>query len=220
MKNSIGLTALILIYILNIGCTQNHSIMDESESRYQEYKRGFEKEFVDHFPAKRVLSATSTSSYSSKDEKKNDIGLLLYQYDVKPKEVDEVNDKFRKIAIAQYKSSDSCLLIVNRFESRQTNESREILKIDDKSLVNRECYSSKYPVPNFVNYRQYNENRSLRLDDTFVIYVLESKKVVSWEKEFGMKANPQMPDNWKNGYSKGVAVSKEQQIVIYWTVIW
>lgn len=219
MKNSIYLTTLILISILSIGCTQDHSIVAGGEKYYQKYKKNFDKKFTDHFPAKSVFSALSADAFSSMEQKKNNFSLLLYQYDVKPEEVDEVNDKFRKAAIAQYKSSDSCLLIVNRFESKETEEDQKNPIIDSNLLIEK-CYANKYPVPNFVNYRQYNENRPLRLDDSFVIYVLESKKIGSWETEFGMKADPQMPDNWKNGYSKGVAVSKEQQIVIYWTVIW
>lgn len=111
------------------------------------------------------------------------------------------------------------MLIVNRFETIETNENQTI-PIIDSALLNRKCYSNKYPIPNFVNYEKYNRDKALGLDDTFVIYVLESKNVKSWGNEFDMGPAEQMPDNWKNGYSKGVAISQEKQTVIYWTVIW
>jgi hypothetical protein len=35
-----------------------------------------------------------------------------------------------------------------------------------------------------------------------------------------MKPAYQMPKQWQNGYSKGIAISKEKRTVVYWTVIW
>ena len=39
-------------------------------------------------------------------------------------------------------------------------------------------------------------------------------------EEFKMTPNPQMPANWKNGYSKGIAVNRGKKTLIYWGVIW
>lgn len=70
MKNTIAILALIMINILNIGCVQNSSVEVGNEAIYQEYKRDFDKRFVDHFPAKRTLSVSNTTAYSSRDEQK------------------------------------------------------------------------------------------------------------------------------------------------------
>lgn len=219
MKNIIIMITLIGLSTLGTGCSPDSSISATGEAYYQKYKKNFEKKFIDHFPAKSTHSGASSDAFSSMEQKKNNFSLMLYQYGVEAEELDKLNDKFRKSAIAKYNTSDSCLLIVNRFETIETDENQKIPFVNN-SLLNMECYSNKYPIPNFVNYEKYNKDRALRLDDTFAIYVIDSKKVESWKGEFNMGPDVQMPDNWANGYSKGVAISKKNQTVIYWTVIW
>ena len=29
-----------------------------------------------------------------------------------------------------------------------------------------------------------------------------------------------MPNNWKHGYSYGICISEEQNVIIYWVVMW
>jgi len=219
MRNTIIIVGL-MVNIFVICCTPNPSVLAEANKFYQKYKNNFDKKYVDHFPAKMGTSTVHTPVFSSMEQKKNNFSLILYQYNVKIDEIQDVNAKFKKTAIAEYKSSDPCLLVINGFETSETYEYRTV-PVVDSTLLNLKCYSNKYPVPNFINYEDYNKDRPLRLDNTFTIYVLESKKMDSdsWKKEFGMKPNKQMPDNWKNGYSKGVAISQEKKTVIYWMVI-
>jgi hypothetical protein len=219
MNNKKKSMLLLMLCILNIGCAQTPP-NSRSDKKYQEYKNKFEKKFIDHFPDSITKFLNRSSIFSDRDEKKNDYALLLYEYGVSDAEIKTVEDKFKTIAMVKYKSSDSCLLIVNRFETRHTIENYEFPEIRDSTLLNRSCYVNRLPIPNFINYEEYNQDRSLRLDDTFLIYVLDAKKVSSWENEFGMGPALQMPEHWKNGYSKGVAVSQEKQTIIYWTVIW
>ena len=56
-------------------------------------------------------------------------------------------------------------------------------------------------------------------DSTFVIYVLESGKGKYLEK-YDLPPSPQMPNSWKNGYSKGVSVSEKRKMAIYWSIAW
>ncbi|ATP58026.1 hypothetical protein CPT03_16910 [Pedobacter ginsengisoli] len=219
MKNATLFLILFTLNIFCIGCSPDSSISATGEMYYQKYKNNFDKKFIDHFPAKSTQSGSFAAAFSSLEQKKNNISLMLYQYGVKTEEIQNLNNKFKKLAIAKYRSSDSCLSIINRFETTETDENQK-MPVIDMSLLNNGCYINKYPIPNFVNYENYNRDRALRLDDAFVIYVLECKKVDSWKAKFNMGPNIQMPENWKNGYSKGVAISQQNQTVIYWTVIW
>ncbi|PTS97572.1 hypothetical protein DBR11_16885, partial [Pedobacter sp. HMWF019] len=200
-------------------CAQSN-VSNSSERDYQEAMGFFRKSFINHFPVKKNGSGNESSMFSAKSEKKNDFNLLLYQYNVNQDTIYSVLKKIRDKAIAEYKPTDSCLLIVNRFETAGSKDSLEIPIITDSTLINRDCYNKKYPVPNFIGSHQNIMNRDFRLDDSFTIYVLDAKKVDSWGTEFALGPDPQMPNNWKNGYSKGVAISKKKQTVIYWTVIW
>ena len=219
MKNIVILIILMMLNIFYIGCSPDPSINSKGEMYYQKYKKNFDRKFIDHFPAKGIQPGISADAFSSLEHKKNNISLMLYQYGMSIEGIQNLNNKFKKLAIAEYKSSDSCLLIVNRFETIETDENQKMPDIN-LSLLNNECYSNKYPIPNFVNYENYRKDRALRLDDSFTIYVLEAKKVDSWGTDFALEPAPQMPKNWKNGYSKGVAISHENHTVIYWTIIW
>lgn len=211
--------ALLIINLFNNGCAQNTS-RSISNVHYEEYKNNFQKRFVDHFPLQISKSLDSSSIYSDMDEQKNDYVLMLFEYGVSDQEIGAISNKFNDKKIAEYKTSDSCLLIVNRFETKETLDHYELPIIKDSTIVNNPCYTSKYPIPNFINYERYNSSKVPGLNDSFTILVIESKRVKSWEKEFGMKPAPQMPNTWKNGFSKGIAISKEKKTVIYWTVIW
>lgn len=219
MKDIYVFFTLLTLSIFCICCSSSSPISVAGEMSYQKYKNNFDKKFIDHFPAKSIQTGSSADAFSSLEYKKNNVSLMLYQYDLKAEDVQNLNNKFMKMAIAEYSSSDSCLLIINRFETIETDENQK-MPVINVSLLNKECYSGKYPIPNFVNYKNYNKDRALRLDDSFVICVLESKRVDSWKEELNIIPNIQMPENWKNGYSKGVAISPKNRTVIYWTVIW
>jgi len=216
---SVLLILFILLCISNIGCGQNSSVSAYSNKRYQDYKSNFEEKFTIHFPAKISDSKPRDVVFSARDDKKNDFSLILYEYDVPSQNLKDIRRGIKNACIATYRTSDPCLFIVNRFETRETIESYSYPNIDS-TLLNKACYKDKYPIPNFVNYEEYKEAEKSVLDDSFTIYILESKKVNSWEKEFNMGPAAQMPDIWKNGYSRGIALSEEKRTVIYWTVIW
>jgi hypothetical protein len=151
---------------------------------------------------------------------KNDVGLILYEYDVYIKEIDSIIERVNKIApLAKYKSSDSCLLIINRFETLDTYKNFAIPPVKDSSQINKKCYRNQYPLPNFIEYYRPNKNSDLKLDNTFLIYVLEAGSG-KYSEKYNLLPSPQMPDNWKNGYSKGIAISEQNKTIIYWSVIW
>ena len=206
---------LIALY----SCAQTN-VSDNTENDYQEAKGFFKKHFVNHFPDKKRKTAKESAMLSSRSERKNDFNLILYQYKVDSKEIDSVIKNIRNKVIANYNPSDTCLLVVNRFESVDSKDSSTIPIIKDSTLINRDCYITKYPIPNFIGFMANSSESDLKLDSSFTIYVLEAKKVDTWGAEFAMGAAPQMPNNWKNGFSKGVAISPQKSTIIYWTVIW
>lgn len=208
---------LLNVITLCILSCNNRSIDSLDSQKYVEVKNSFNKELVDHFP--KTVTSYPFQTVNRKNTSKNDVGFMLYEYEKDLKNIDSVVGRLEKKSVAKYSSNDSCLLIVNRFETLKTYENREDVVIRDSTKINQDCFSSFYPIPNFIEYEFANEKNGIYLENNFDIYVLEAKKG-NWFKEFKMMPNPQMSSNWKNGYSKGIAISRERKTLIYWSVIW
>jgi hypothetical protein len=120
--------------------------------------------------------------------------------------------------IGKYNSSDSCLLVIDRFLS--TSKYYKVENTDyDKRLIERPCYTGLFPVPNFWHNDFTTNETECKLPDDFVLYVIDAKQG-KYLKEELLTSGWFMPKQWKNGYSKGLAMSRKRNIIIYWLVIW
>ncbi len=96
-------------------------------------------------------------------------------------------------------------------------------------------YPGSYPIPSLdyfdfglggevmdtiVNGREYvYDKHYLPLD--LEAYVLEAEHGIFWKAAYGAPAyRPERMKEWKHGYSKGIAISAEEKIVVYWTMVW
>lgn len=213
MKKIIFLNVIILCLL---GCNSRSPDSFDNQ-KYVASKNSFDKKLVKHFP--KTLTSYPFQTVNSKNISKSDVRFMLYEYEKDLKNIDSVVRSLEKKSLAKYSSNDSCLLIVNRFETLKTYENREDVIISDSSKINQDCFMNLYPIPNFIEYEFAKEKNGIYLENNFDIYVLEAKKG-NWFKEFKMMPNPQMSANWKNGYSKGIAISRERKTLIYWSVIW
>jgi hypothetical protein len=168
-----------------------------------------------HFPVKiDSLNITFTENYSP------DLGNLELMVINKAGESQlmSIVNEFKDKAIYSCEASDSCLLVVNWFVSR--NNYYKVKHTEDEShLISKDCYLDKQPVPNFWHNKYTTEETDCGLPKDFSIYVTEAKPGEHFDKEYLTDGNF-MPANWKNGYSKGVAISEEKQVIIYWLIIW
>lgn len=205
-------TALILL-----SCNNNSSLAQDANNDYIAYRSTFDRNFSYQFPENITSKISFSESNTNVD--KNSIGLYLYEYEMPIHFLDSVGNTLEKTRmIAKYKSSDTCLLIVHRFENKNTAESGIIPDISDSSLLDKKCYLNQYPVPNFVHYKG-SDLTQCGLDSTFDIYVLDAKKG-RYSEKYDLKPFSQMPREWANGYSKGIAISKMNNAIIYWSIIW
>ncbi len=211
MKKNFFVIVPLMTFLFN-ACSQDKSNL---QLDYNQCKKNFNIKLIDHFP--RYIHDAQNTVYTCKtNRRKNNFGLLLYEYGVDLDTVKSIVKSLKNNVIAKYTSSDSCLLIVNRFESKETiNDNR----IPDIGIVDNVCYGDKFPIPNFVDYEAYNQLEALRLDKGFDLYVLKAEPASNPGHE-GLKLDPQMPIKWKNGYSKGIAINTQKSIVIYWGIMW
>ena len=184
--------------------------------KIKNYTDNFESSLISQFP--KEMECNNYTITSNGNTKKNDVGLLLYLYGVSENSVLTEKNKAKKLALAKYATKDKCLLIVNRFETIDTYENRKVVDIIDSTNVNLDCYKKQYPIPNFIDYEN-RKNNDLKLDNDFDIYVLEAN-AGNYFSKFDLSPNFQMPEKWRNGYSKGIAINESKKIIIYWSVIW
>ncbi|MGS0747498.1 hypothetical protein [Halpernia sp. GG3] len=205
---------IISLFLLN-SCTQNNF----NDPNYNKDKQNFDTFLISQFP-KNIETEEHTLTCKLDVEKSN-VGLLLREYKLPDERLSQLNKFLNKNHIAKYNSLDSCLLKVNMYETSKTFDNFEVTPIKDSLLMHKSCYSNKFPIPNFVEYDNSENNLkpSNIWKENFDIYVIDAKSGKHFKK-FDLQPNPQMPQNWKNGYSKGVAIDKKRGTVIYWTVIW
>jgi hypothetical protein len=111
------------------------------------------------------------------------------------------------------------VLIINRFETLHTSEYLEIVTDIDTNKIEKDCYKSLKPIPNFIDVKNPVLKSDIKLNSSYTIFVIESKPG-KYFSEYDLKPSPQMPKNWKNGYSKGIAISEKENTVIYWANVW
>ncbi len=211
---------LILLSILLLILSCEPKKMSSNDNRLNNKISKFDSKLVNHFPAKK--SGNNSDTIVNENIRKNTVGILLYEYEVPNSALDSLNKIYTKRAIAKYSSADTCLLVINKFETPKTYSESENVYIDfekRKNLVNKNCYLNKYPIPKFLDYRFLEKNTETYLSNDFDLYILEANNSDFFEK-YNLIPNPQMSDNWSNGYSKGVAISKKSKCVIFWGVIW
>lgn len=215
MKRTIIILCFLQAFIY--GCDNKRFLIESNNEKLQRYKVDFEESLIDQFPD--MIPYTDVDIISNTNASKNDIGLLLYEYGVDKKDIKNIRKKIEKSSIAKYKSKDSCLLVVNRFETDETYRNYEVVDVIDSLEVNKECANQLYPIPNFIATNYSKGENGLKLDDSFEIYVLNAKAGNHF-KRFEVQPSPQMPKQWQNGYSKGIAISEKNKTVIYWSIIW
>jgi len=205
------------IFLVVASCSSQTSFQRRADKDYQIHRSEFDQKLVEHFPDH--IEGSASTIVSGANLRKNEVGLLLYEYDVSKSLLKKIKKQATRLGVARYSVEDSCLFIVNRFETMKTRENYETVTAIDSIEANKLCYQNYYPVPNFIAVDKPEKNTALKLNKTYTIYVFGAESGNHF-KEYKLGPNPQMPESWKNGYSKGVAISEAEGTVIYWGIIW
>jgi len=189
-------------------------IMGSCISYSDEYSKKisvFDDKIKNHFPGKPSKYYT-LSIYGDVEHDVTTI-LLLNKYD--QKEYNILRDSLKKLSKISYKPSDSCLLVVNMYTD-ETNWFKTF-KTKNTAYLNKECLKDKLPIPNFWSLN-FKTNNIAKLPNDYNIYVFDASHDTINKKY--LSYNVYMPDYWKHGYSKGVAMNDKTHEIIYWFVLW
>lgn len=200
---------LCVVIILTFSCNNHYSVY------YSNLIKSYPSDFVNHFPKKIIkgrIHVTGNGEY--------DVTRLFLLLKDATKNYSTFKDSINKKVIAKYSAQDTCLFVVNRFTTEQNFTLEN--KANDKDIANylkKKCLKNKIPIPNFWGFYDENITTIPKLPKNFNIYVLDAKKGLFWDKKH-ISNGEYMPDFWKHGYSKGVAMNDKTHEIIYWFVLW
>lgn len=105
----------------------------------------------------------------------------------------------------------------------------------DSSLFEKSntFFQGKYPIPIFEKYEFelgtdtleiYKQGKtSVRtfniIPSDLEVFVIEAKAGNFWKVDCA-EGRLESLGMWKNGYSKGIASSKKEKLIVYWTIVW
>lgn len=191
----------ILLLIMGL---QSCLIMTDpkQQAEYIESYKSFDNDLVDHFP-KKVPNNWTYVSYGSPDynnEWNRTTGLSLEIQITSKEKFENQKNQLEKEAKVIKKSEDSCLLIVD--------------SKDDQTLM--KCISY-YPIPQETAYDFIKDNW-IRKENCEIALIDYKPGIFIKNKHLTPKEN--LPEKWKNGFSKGYAFNNKEQKIMYWLIIW
>lgn len=188
------------------------------ELKHEEEIEYFEDDFVSHFPQKvpKIYSKYTVSQNLS--DYHPHVWLLFYMENTK---LDSVESILENQAVAIYNSDDSCLLVIDKHLNEDNwmdydKWARVPKKLDYKD---KPCHIGKLPVPNFYSKTWRETDETLTGLKNYSMYVLEAKPGVFMDST-KLPNGLYTPEGWEHGYSKGVAIDKGNNAILYWADIW
>jgi hypothetical protein len=211
---------ILIAFCAAIGCNPSvnksaeEQILIDLNNKYDSIKLFFGAEMTSHFPDK--VTNRNISFTEGLSPKLGNLELIFI--DSMDISASEVSEDFERKSISVYGANDSCLFVVNRFVSRD-NYYNVKPSAEEMEHIDLECYKGLFPVPNFWHNKFTTNETNCRLPADFKIYVIKSKAGKYLDDRY-LTEGWFMPKEWKNGYSKGVAISEDRNIIIYWLTIW
>jgi hypothetical protein len=205
--------AFMCILLIQFCCSSG-----DKELKFAEGIEYFEDDFTAHFP-KRVPEIYSQLVVSQDLSGSHPHVWLLYY--MEQSKLDSIQSVLEDQAVAIYNSNDSCLLVIDK----HLNESNWIdydkwARVPKKlDYGDRPCHKDKLPVPNFYSKTWRETDETLTGLENYKLYVLVAKSGVFMDST-KLPNGLYTPEGWEHGYSKGVAIDKQNSAIIYWADIW
>lgn len=207
--NKLRLYLLFFALIFVISCQDNSAQVHVGAVDYYQSLDEYPKRLTTHFPKIKEIKSDYEIHYTYLS-KFSPSQLILKQKESKLI-IDSLISVSRKIIY-----SDTSYYIVNKY-LRDSN----ILSITKnyEQFKTQTDYKAAVPIPNFYTISDFDENSYNLLNNSYTIYLIEAEHKQCCSEKFHRGAW-HMPDDWKDGVSRGYAINLENNSVIYWLVIW
>lgn len=206
------LIMIFTIFFVFCTCNSQNSTSSRLKVKNEKYSNSlnrFDKNLTKHFPDK---IEEKTNLYERFSPKVGEVGIhLMTSFETTPKIEDTI--------LARYKPNEDCLFVINRFANNQNYGYNISISTTDSIQIEKDCFLNRYPVPNFWSNSYSTDSTICKLPNDFVLNVLEAKSGKFLEDSL-LTDGKFMPKKWKNGFSRGIAISEKRKIAIYWLVFW
>ncbi|RXQ87260.1 hypothetical protein EO244_16600 [Ancylomarina salipaludis] len=201
------------ISLLIFGC--NNPKLKYS-SCYESLGRHFDYSLYNHFPDTLSNFKFYFKKNSPELTKENRSCGALLVVQITNEDLVKIEENIKDSVIATYKPNERCNLIVNLWESEKASE----IFLDHYS---KQCEDNFIPIPNFMNLlkgtRLIYSSEDGFLSNNFDVNILGAEPGMFIDNNY-LSNGVGLPENWRNGYSKGIAINKKANVVIYWLEIW
>ena len=145
----------------------------------------------------------------------------FYYLEVMSTDFKNISSEQRLKSIATYRFSDSCNIVVSRFQRNDgfySPSGRESLYRNwIKSVEN--CSDRRLPIPNFAGLDYPDFIQGIGLSDDYEILVHEANMNSTLDQKY-QSETILMPETWRHGYSRGVCIDDSNGKMIWWLVAW
>ncbi|MDD2798343.1 MAG: hypothetical protein PHV20_07080 [Bacteroidales bacterium] len=210
------LLAILTVLILS-NCTYSLDGYDYTKSIFRKYYS--KKDITSHFPVK---TGDKCYGYFFGPSSKVNFGDMYLAEFTTSEKIEEVkkehfqyidrfgSDKLFSIKIDLVRdSSEIC-------RSGISNNFIPIADIESLNLGLGELEDSIYnpDIQKYIPISKYIMPKDL------IVYVIEAKSGDYWEKAVIRQSRFSLLGKWKNGFSRGYAISEKEKILIYWVAAW
>jgi len=165
--------------------------------KYANARSSFPHEFSDHFPS-NLEGYEISETYFIAPENSDSINhpYLISTFVIDSIRLFQLKQRIGESDLTWFHPHDTSLIVIG-------------------DTLNYHSIPKGTPVPTF----NVIEPHDSRLNDNYDLYIYEAKpgKYLRTENLFN---NPNLPAQWRNGYSKGLAINSTKPQVIFWMIIW
>jgi hypothetical protein len=194
---------------MNCANTSNNNPVD-----FSKISKDFNDSLLIHFPKKIKGEYFIESTAPSGVRYSNRCGVTL----VVNQDSVSIYELIKKVKDSSVivKSEEKKIIFVNGFWS------------EGGGAIFMEYYKKKYGSSSYIVlpyfYKLLKDNRHIEFTTSgnlkgYDIYIIEVKKGKFLEQN-NLSFGYGLPDEWKNGLTRGIAINKNKGVVIYWLEIW
>lgn len=207
--NKLKLHLMFFALIFVLSCQDKSTQTPKFKVGDLQFLEEYPKGLTTHFPKENEIKPAYLTYYNYLS--KFSPSQLIVKQEESKSMIDSLISVSRKITY-----SDTSYYIVNKY-LRDSN----ILSITKsyKQYKTQIEHKGAIPIPNFYNAIDFDENSYNLLNKSYTIYLIEAEPKQCCSEKFH-QGDWHMPDDWKDGFSRGYAINLENNSVIYWLVIW
>jgi len=224
-KYFVFLLGTISVLLSLHGCNSIYT-NEHLKNEYERVLKFFDSTLVNHFPKKLPDKCSfSTNVALAKIDYEKESGFSSFYADLKKKYSNKRYSKIKNIFISSSKAvydanSEKLLLIFSYNNDMEINGEKytNLESLKRRKLAKLNLIATSFPIPLF-EIDQFKSNTFSGLPEDFKIYVLEAKPGKYLEDKY-LRDCVCLPEKWKHGFSKGVAMSDKRHVIIYWVTVW